>query len=83
MLVAASGGEVRVMEEAVGEIEEAAKAGNCHAQSVLGLMRERNKGKSFVYHHFGADGGNMQSKMALAYTYSRQDVSFFVWSKLH
>ncbi|KAJ7970262.1 ERAD-associated E3 ubiquitin-protein ligase component HRD3A [Quillaja saponaria] len=80
MTSAASSGDVRLMEEAVGEIEAAAEAGYPAAQSVLGFlygtgqMRERNKAKAFLYHHFAAEGGNMQSKMALAYTYVRQDM---------
>ncbi|KAJ1437785.1 Tetratricopeptide-like helical domain superfamily [Sesbania bispinosa] len=63
-----------------GEIEAAAESGYPAAQSVLGflwgmgLLRERSKGKAFLYHHFAAEGGNMQSKMALAYTYTRQDM---------
>lgn len=69
------------MEEAVSEFEDGAAAGYAHAQSALGFlygmgqMRDRSKGKAFLYHHFAAEGGNMQSKMALAYTYLRQDVS--------
>lgn len=79
---ASSRGDERAMEEAASEIEAAASAGHPHAQSILGFLygmgigRERNKAKSFLYHHFAAEGGNMQSKMALAYTYSRQEVSF-------
>lgn len=71
----------QMMAEATSEIEEAANEGEPHAQSVLaflygmGMMRERNKAKAFMYHHFAAEGGSMQSKMALAYTYLRQDVS--------
>lgn len=74
-------GEARVMEEGAGEIEAAAESGHPAGQSVLGflwgmgLLRERSKGKAFLYHHFAAEGGNMHSKMALAYTYTRQDVS--------
>ncbi|WVZ01864.1 hypothetical protein V8G54_022670 [Vigna mungo] len=34
----------------------------------------RSKGKEFLYHHFAAEGGDMQSKMALAYKYTRQDM---------
>ncbi|KAJ7975247.1 ERAD-associated E3 ubiquitin-protein ligase component HRD3A [Quillaja saponaria] len=81
MMSAASSGEVRLMEEAIGEIEAAAESGYPAAQSVLGFlygmgqMRERNKAKAFLYHHFAAEGGNMQSKMALAYTYMRQDMN--------
>lgn len=77
-----SRGDERAMEKAASEIEAAASAGHPHAQSILGFLygmgigRERSKAKSFLYHHFAAEGGNMQSKMALAYTYSRQEVSF-------
>lgn len=66
--------------EGAGEIEAAAESGHPAAQSVLGflwgmgLLRERSKSKGFLYHHFAAEGGNMQSKMALAYTYTRQDM---------
>lgn len=68
------------MEDAASEIEATAATGNPHAQSLLGFLynmgmaRERNGAKAFMYHHFAADSGNMQSKLALAYTYSRQDV---------
>ena len=81
MMSAVSSADVRLMEEAAGEIEAAAESGYPGAQSVLGflsgmgLLRERSKSKAFLYHHFAAEGGNMQSKMALAYTYTRQDVS--------
>lgn len=83
MLSAVSDGEVGVMEESVAEIEELASAkGNLHAQSVLGFLyglgqiKERNKAKAFLYHYFAAEGGNLQSKLAIAYTYYRQHVSF-------
>ncbi|XP_027339928.1 ERAD-associated E3 ubiquitin-protein ligase component HRD3A isoform X2 [Abrus precatorius] len=72
--------DATVIEEGAGEIETAAESGYPPAQSVLGflwgmgLLRERSKGKAFLYHHFAAEGGNMQSKMALAYTYTRQDM---------
>lgn len=68
------------MDEGVSEIEAAASYGHPHARSVLGFlhgsgqMREKNKAKAFMYHHFAAEGGNMQSKMSLAYTYFKQDV---------
>ncbi|EEF31901.1 ERAD-associated E3 ubiquitin-protein ligase component HRD3A [Ricinus communis] len=80
MLASVSDGKVRLMEEAAAEIESAAVSGNPHAQSVLGFlyglgqMKERDKAKAFLYHHFAAESGNMQSKMALAFTYSRQDM---------
>ncbi|CAN4125252.1 unnamed protein product [Withania somnifera] len=73
-------GDERAMEEAASEIEAAASEGHPHAQSILGFLygmgigRERSKAKSFLYHHFAAEGGNMQSKMALAFTYSRQEM---------
>ncbi|KAH8487401.1 hypothetical protein H0E87_026100 [Populus deltoides] len=79
MLSAVSDGEVGVMEESVAEIEELASVkGNSHAQSVLGFLyglgqiKERNKAKAFLYHNFAAKGGNLQSKLAVAYTYYRQ-----------
>jgi SEL1 protein len=81
MFAAVSSGDARVMEEAAAEIEAAGSEGHAHARSVLGflygmgMMRETNKAKAFLYHHFAAEGGNAQSKMALAYTYLRQDVS--------
>ncbi|GAA0174698.1 ubiquitin-protein ligase [Lithospermum erythrorhizon] len=80
MVEAASGGDVRVMEEAVAEIEGLVAEGHPHGQSVLGFLydfgvvRGKSKGKGFLYHHFAAQGGNLQSKMALAYTYYRQDM---------
>lgn len=80
MVGAASSGELRLMEEASSEIEAAAKGGDPHARSVLGFLyqmgigRERDKGKAFLYHYFAALGGNLQSKMALAHFYSRQDM---------
>ncbi|KAK4775503.1 hypothetical protein SAY87_023464 [Trapa incisa] len=80
MVSSANPGDERLMEVAASEIEASALAGNPHAQSVLGFlygmgqMRGRSKAKAFLYHHFAAEAGNMQSKMALAYTYSRQDM---------
>lgn len=80
MMGAVSRGDVRMMEEGVGEIEEAARGGHAHGQSMMGylynmgVLRERSKAKGFMYHYFAAEAGNMQSKMALAYTYTRQDV---------
>ncbi|KAL1802315.1 hypothetical protein ACET3Z_030962 [Daucus carota] len=80
MMGAVSRGDVRMMEEGVGEIEEAARGGHAHGQSMMGylynmgVLRERSKAKGFMYHYFAAEAGNMQSKMALAYTYTRQDM---------
>ncbi|KAL0758774.1 hypothetical protein Bca101_074924 [Brassica carinata] len=39
-----------------------------------GMMREKSKSKFFLHHNFAAEGGNMQSKMTLAFTYLRQDM---------
>ena len=78
-----SSGDLRLMEDAVADIDQvAAGSGDPHAQSVLGLlhgmgiMKETNKAKAFMYHYFAAEG-NKQSKMALAYIYFRQEVSGF------
>lgn len=81
MISAVSSVDPSAMEDAVAEIEAAASAGHPHAQSALGFLysagisRRQSRPKSFLYHSFAADGGNMQSKMVLAYTYYRQEVS--------
>ncbi|KAL3529127.1 hypothetical protein ACH5RR_008449 [Cinchona calisaya] len=80
LVTAASRGDERGVAEAATEIEAAAAAGHSHSRSVMGflygmgIMRERNKAKAFLQHYFAAEVGNMQSKMALAYTYYRQDM---------
>ncbi|GMN51279.1 hypothetical protein TIFTF001_020428 [Ficus carica] len=80
MVRAVSSGDEGLMNEGASEIEAAAAPGHPHARSVLGFlrgtgqMREKNKAKAFMYHHFAAEGGNMQSKMSLAYTYFKQDM---------
>lgn len=82
MMSAASSGDSLLMEEAASDIEAVASKGDPQARSLLaflystGMTRERNKAKAFLYHHFASSGGNVQSKMALAYTYLRQDVSY-------
>lgn len=81
---ALSRGEYGLMEEAASEIDAASTSGDPHAQSVMGffynmgMTREKNKAKAFLHHYFAAHDGNMQSKMALAYTYYRQEVSYEV-----
>lgn len=81
IISAASEGNTRLMEEAVAELELSASSGDPHAQSVMGflygigMMRETSRSKSILNHHFAAEGGNMQSKMALAFRYLRQNVS--------
>ncbi|KAL6584426.1 ERAD-associated E3 ubiquitin-protein ligase component hrd3a [Orobanche minor] len=80
MVEAAAKGEYRIMEEAAAEIEAVAAVGQSHGQSVIGLLynmgigREMSEGKAFLHHYFAALGGNMQSKLALAYTYYRQEM---------
>ncbi|KZV24868.1 hypothetical protein F511_14751 [Dorcoceras hygrometricum] len=80
MVEAASTGEFRIMEEAVADIEASAAAGQPQGQSVLGFLysmgmgKEKSDAKAFLYHNFAAQGGNMQSKMALAFTYYRQEM---------
>ncbi|XP_074580608.1 ERAD-associated E3 ubiquitin-protein ligase component HRD3A-like [Curcuma longa] len=80
MISAASSGDLSDMEAAAAEIEASASRGYPHAQSALGflcgtgLMRAHSRSKSFLYHHFAAEGGNLQSKMVLAYNYLRQEV---------
>lgn len=82
MIYAASSGEPSAMDAAASQIEASASAGFPHAQSTIaflygtGLLRRHSRAKSFLYHSFAAEGGNMQSKMVLAYTYYRQDVSW-------
>lgn len=81
MIYAASSGDPSAMESAASQIEASASVGFPHAQSTIaflygtGLLRRQSRSKSFLYHSFAAEGGNMQSKMVLAYTYYRQDVS--------
>ncbi|KAK4486123.1 hypothetical protein RD792_008791, partial [Penstemon davidsonii] len=80
IMEAASTGEFRIMEEAAAEIQAASAAGQPHSQSVMGFMygmgmgKERSQVKAFLHHSFAAQGGNTQSKMALAYTYFRQEM---------
>ncbi|CAA2967083.1 ERAD-associated E3 ubiquitin- ligase component HRD3A [Olea europaea subsp. europaea] len=74
-----SGERYRVMEEAVSEVEVAVATRHLHAQSVIGswynmgLTREISQANLFFSHSFAAEDGNLQSKMALAYTYYRQE----------
>lgn len=81
MISAASSGDLAAMDSAASDIEAATSAGHPNAQSALaflfgaGLARPRSRPKSYLYHHFAAEAGNMQSKMVLAYAYLRQEVS--------
>ncbi|KAL8139717.1 hypothetical protein V2J09_005738 [Rumex salicifolius] len=78
LVKAVSFGDPRLMDEASSEIEAAATAGDSNARSVLGFLhqmgigRERDSAKAFLYHYFAAEKGNLQSKMAVAHTYARQ-----------
>ncbi|KAL5973342.1 ERAD-associated E3 ubiquitin-protein ligase component hrd3a [Asimina triloba] len=80
MITAASAGNPGLMREAASEMEVLAARGFPHAQSVvaflhgMGCSRDQSAAKAFLYHHFAAEGGNMQSKMALACTYFRQEM---------
>lgn len=80
MVSAVASSDPRSLEGAAAEIDAAAQAGHPHAQSTLafffgsGTAKETDLAKAFLYHHFAAEGGNMQSKMAVAYTYLRQEV---------
>ena len=59
MVLMASSGNVRVMEEAVAKIEAASNEGHAHVRSVLGflsgmrMMRERNKVAGFLFFCLG------------------------------
>lgn len=83
MVSAVASSDPRSLEGAAAEIDAAAQAGHPHAQSTLayffgfGTAKETDIAKAFLYHHFAAKGGNMQSKMAVAYTYLRQEVIEF------
>lgn len=81
MVLAVSKGNISLMEEAVTQLNASASAGDPHAQSVMGFVYgmgmtlETNGDKSFLQHHFSAERGNMQSKMALAFRYIQLDVN--------
>ncbi|KAL5697355.1 ERAD-associated E3 ubiquitin-protein ligase component hrd3a [Ranunculus cassubicifolius] len=80
MISAISSSDVSLMREGAAEIEDLANQGNPHAQSALGFLygtgqlRDTSAAKAFLHHHFASQGGNLQSKMALAYTYYRQNM---------
>ncbi|XP_057828091.2 ERAD-associated E3 ubiquitin-protein ligase component HRD3A [Cryptomeria japonica] len=80
MMFAVSEGDPELMKEAVTDLQLAADGGHAHAQSTLGFLYGSGNGvdqsdaKAFLYHHFAAEGGNFQSKMALAYIYHRQQM---------
>lgn len=59
----------------------ALSAGFPYEQSALaflhssGLIRESSPAKAFIYHHFAANGGSLESKVILAYVHFCQAVS--------
>lgn len=70
-----------MMKEAIELLQSEADNGNPHAQSTLGLLHWTASGvphsdaKAYLYHEFAKEGGNAQSKMALAYRYFRNQVT--------
>lgn len=69
-----------MLKEAIEVLRVEADVGNAHAQSALGFLHWMGCGvaygdaKAFLYHDFAKEGGNSQSKMALAYRYLRNQV---------
>ncbi|KAI3762246.1 hypothetical protein L1987_52671 [Smallanthus sonchifolius] len=59
------------MADVASEIESIAAAGNTHEQSLLGFLynlgisRERNGAKAFMYHHFAADSVILYAELAV------------------
>ena len=78
MLESVSKGEPRGLDEAIRSFNSQAESGNAHAESTLAFLHASGYGvqqsdhaKAFLFHYFAAQKGNLQSKMALAYSYSR------------
>jgi TPR repeat protein len=84
MLECVSKGEPRGLDEAIRSFNSEAENGNAHAESTLAFLYasgygvQQSDAKAFLFHYFASQKGNLQSKMALAYSYSRQQVSGFV-----
>jgi SEL1 protein len=80
MISAASSGDEAAFSTAAAQIEAAAAGGHPGAQSALafltgaGMTRPVSRSRAFLLHKFAADAGDLQSKMALAYSYFRQEV---------
>jgi SEL1 protein len=80
MISAASTGNEAAFSTASAQIEAAAAGGHPGAQSALafltgaGMTRPVSRSRAFLLHKFAADAGDLQSKMALAYSYFRQEV---------
>ncbi|KAG6551776.1 hypothetical protein Mapa_006593 [Marchantia paleacea] len=73
-------GDPALLAAAIADLRVAADRGHAHAQSTLGFLHgsgygmDKSDAKAHLYHHFAAEGGNFQSKMALAYSYHRQQL---------
>ncbi|KAM3229674.1 hypothetical protein ACQJBY_060476 [Aegilops geniculata] len=80
MISAASSGDEAAFSTASAQIDAAAAGGHPGAQSTLaflsgaGMTRPVSRSRAFLLHKFAADAGDLQSKMALAYAYFRQEM---------
>uniref|UniRef100_A0A8R7Q4T7 ERAD-associated E3 ubiquitin-protein ligase component HRD3A n=1 Tax=Triticum urartu TaxID=4572 RepID=A0A8R7Q4T7_TRIUA len=80
MISAASSGDEAAFSTASAQIDAAAAGGHPGAQSALaflsgaGMARPVSRSRAFLLHKFAADAGDLQSKMALAYAYFRQEM---------
>lgn len=80
MISAASAEDDAAFATAAAQIEAAAAEGHSGAQSALaflsgaGMTRPASRSRAFLLHKFAANAGDLQSKMALAYSYFRQEV---------
>ncbi|KAK1261913.1 hypothetical protein QJS04_geneDACA001192 [Acorus gramineus] len=77
---AATAGDPETMTAAAAKIDALASRGHPHAQSALaflhstGCARPNSRPMAFLLHRFASDSGDVQSRMALAYNYLRQDM---------
>ncbi|VAI07556.1 unnamed protein product [Triticum turgidum subsp. durum] len=80
MISAASSGDEAAFSTASAQIDAAATGGHPGAQSALaflsgaGMARPVSRSRAFLLDKFAADAGDLQSKMALAYAYFRQEM---------
>ncbi|TVU47676.1 hypothetical protein EJB05_07282, partial [Eragrostis curvula] len=80
MLSAASAGDHEAFSAAATRIEAAAEGGHPGALSMLaflsgaGMMRPASRSPALLLHKLAAQAGDLQSKMALAYSYFRQEM---------
>ncbi|GJN30943.1 hypothetical protein PR202_gb19291 [Eleusine coracana subsp. coracana] len=80
MLSAATAGNHEAFSMAASQIEAAAEEGHAGALSVLaflsgaGMTRPASRSRALLLHKLAADAGDLQSKMALAYSYFRQEM---------